>query len=76
MFSFLSLAGILSSATERLGNYSWLMMVRYSCNHLLSEERLSNKLQETRDKIAELALLKYEPLSLNHLLLISFYLQY
>lgn len=39
-------------ATERLGNYSWLMKVRFSCNHLISGGRLLNKLQEAHDKIA------------------------
>lgn len=39
-------------ATERLGNYSWLMKVRFSCNHLISGVRLLNKLQEAHDKIA------------------------
>lgn len=64
-------------ATERLGNYSWLMTVRFSCNHLISGARLLNKLQETHDKVSGTGeMVKYDPLSLNHLLFLSFYLQY
>lgn len=59
MFSLASLEGALwlnifklFFTTERLGNYSWLMTVRFSCNHLISGARLLNTLHKSHGKRA------------------------